>query len=342
MSEAVIKTVPSDFIVREKAGLALDPGGRFSYYRLSKRGYSTQKAIEVVARFFRKRLKYVNFAGNKDKHALTEQFISILHGPRRGLEREGISLEWLGRGRERINLGDLEGNDFEITVRNIDKIPEAPVAVPNYYDTQRFGMNLDNHKTGKLIVQKRYGEACGRIPETRERLNKNPGDFVGALRSLPKRVLRLYPHAYQAFLWNRIASEYLKGFPHRSVGFPLGELTIPKEKIKSVGIPIPGYKMEKVREGRLDTIIGKVLEGEGLRKEDFSQNHFPEFDLSGGKRNLLADIKKLEIGKPEEDELNPGRRKCVVKFFLGPGSYATMVLRVMFSGIREGREQSGV
>jgi tRNA pseudouridine13 synthase len=338
MSEAVIKQVPEDFIVREKAGHVLDAGGRFSYYKLSKRGYSTQKAIEVISRAFRKRLKYVNFAGNKDKHALTEQFISILHGHRRNLERDGIRLEWLGRGRERINLGDLEGNEFEITVRNIEKGPDRPGSVPNYYDTQRFGMNLDNHKIGKDIILKKYQEACKKIPETRERLKEDPGDFVGALRSIPKRVLRLYPHAYQAFLWNNIASQYLGEFTHRSMEFPLGELAVPEGKVRGIGIPIPGYEMEKTGDSRLDTIIEKILKEESLQSGSFSQNHFPEFDLTGGKRNLLADVKGLKIGRLEKDDLNPGKKKCVVKFFLGPGSYATMVLRVMFGGVRDGKK----
>jgi tRNA pseudouridine13 synthase len=342
MSEAVIKQVPEDFIVRERARLILNPSGRFAYYRLSKRGYSTQKAVETVARAFHKRLKYVNFAGNKDKHAVTEQSISILHGPARSLEREGIKLEFLGRGRERINLGDLEGNEFEITVRNIGKGPDKPKCVPNYYDTQRFGMKLDNHKTGKLIVQKGYREACKRIPETGERLGKDPRDFVGALRALPKRVLRIYPHAYQAFLWNRIASEYLKGFPSRIIKSPLGELTIPKEKIKNIGIPVPGHGMEKTGNRKLDSIIGKVLKEEGLEKGDFSQKQFPEFDLKGGERDLLANLKDLKIGEIEKDELNPGRKKCLVKFFLGSGSYATMVLRVMFSGIGDKKGEQSV
>ena len=332
---AVIKSVPEDFVVKERILLDAGSSGPYSYYMLRKRGYSTQKAVESVARAFRKKLKYINFAGNKDKYAVTEQHISILHGPARDLDLGDIKLTFLGRGRERINLGSAEGNDFEITVRNIERRPKPPECVPNYFDSQRFGRKENNHIAGKLIVTGKYKEACSLIPETRERLKENPNDFVGALRSLPKRVLRLYPHAYQSFLWNSVASEYIAGFRHWSLELPFGTLRFPEERIASISVPVPGYTTT-IPDSVIGNISRKVLSEERISLNDFRQKTFPEFDLRGGERILLASVSNLAIGRLEEDELNPGMKKCRISFSLGSGSYATVVIRAMFRDAASG------
>lgn len=330
--EHTIKQVPEDFVVRERFEPELG-SGRFACYRLTKKGWSTQSAVSQVSRAFGKRSKFINFAGNKDKQAVTEQYISILHGPGKNLELQGgdISLEYLGRVRKRINLGDSQGNDFEITVRNLsaDSKPRPLDQVPNYFDEQRFGMNLNNHLVGKAIVRKDFQEACGLVPETREWLEKSPRDYVGALRSLPRRVLRLYAHAYQSWLWNLTASRYLEGFPHRKVEWPLGELMIPTRKLESITIPIVGY--DTVIPPELEGIIPPLLKKEGLSQEDFRVKQFREFDLAGDSRELMVIPEGLELGGLDDNELSPGKKKCVLRFSLQSGSYATMVIKAIFS-----------
>lgn len=327
-----IKQTPEDFVVSEVLELAMRPG-RYAYYRLAKRGWTTQAAAGQVARAFRKNPRFINFSGNKDKHALTEQYISILHGPRRGLELQGgdIRLEYLGQGRERLNLGTSPGNGFEITVRNIPRgfRPSIPEQVPNYFDEQRFGMNLNNHLVGKSLILKDFEEACGLVPETRERLRKSPRDYVGALRSLPRRVLRLYAHAYQSWLWNRTACSCLEGFPHRTIPWPLGELVIPREPVRNIRIPLLGYDSEIPR--GLKKTIHDILKQEGISLGDFRVRQFQEFDLAGGFRDLMTEPRDMDTGPLQDDELNPGKKKCLLRFSLRSGSYATMVIRAIFS-----------
>jgi len=67
-------------------------------------------------------LKSFGFAGNKDRNAVTEQKISIFRGSKNfeNVELSGIGLKYLGNGKEPISLGDLEGNEFEIIIRNLD------------------------------------------------------------------------------------------------------------------------------------------------------------------------------------------------------------------------------
>ncbi len=342
-----IKQTPEDFVVRERLDLPLGPG-RYAYYRLTKRGWTTQAAADQVARAFRKRPRFINFSGNKDKHALTEQYISILHGPRRGLELQGgdIRLEYLGQGRERLNLGTSSGNDFEITVRNLPEgfKSRALSHFPNYFDEQRFGMNLNNHLVGKFLILKDFGKACELVPETRERLEKSTRDYVGALRSLPRRTLRIYAHAYQSWLWNRIACSCLEGIiarpspaqpsregkvSHRMISWPLGELVIPEKPVKNTRIPVLGYDSEIPR--GLKKTIQDILKQEGISLEDFRVKQFPEFDLAGDYRDLMVEPQGLDIRPLWDDELNPGKKACLVRFSLQSGSYATMVIRAIFS-----------
>jgi tRNA(Glu) U13 pseudouridine synthase TruD len=327
-----IKQAPEDFIVRENLDLPLGTG-RYAYYRLSKRGWTTQAAVDQVARAFRKRPRFVNFSGNKDRHALTEQYISILHGPRRGLELHGgdIALEYLGQGRERLNLGTSIGNEFRITVRNLPRNsrPRAISQFPNYFDEQRFGMNLNNHIVGKSLILKDFRRACEIVPETGDWLGKSPRDYVGALRSLPRRSLRLFAHAYQSWLWNQTACSCLEGFPHRTVPWPLGELVLPEKPIKNIRVPLLGYDSEIPR--GLDGMVQGILRHEGTTFEDFRVRQFREFDLAGGFRDLMAEPGNLEIGPLEDDELSPGRGKCLVGFSLQSGGYATMAIRAIFS-----------
>jgi tRNA pseudouridine13 synthase len=354
-----IKQLPEDFLVREILDIKARLGpGRFSYYLLRKRGYTTQKAVELVARAFGKRIKFVNFSGNKDRQAVTEQFISILHGPSRDLQLEGVSLKYLGRGRDRINLGEAEGNEFEIVVRNLnkewtmskaqdtDRFPAGnhsgirrppgrhskenryPI-FPNYYDEQRFGKDLDNHLVGKHIVKREFREAALRIPECRGWLSTRPNDFVGALRSLPRRVLRIYAHSYQSWLWNRTASEILAEGPHRMVKAPMGKLAFPLGNTHGIQIPIVGYETS-IRNDRAGRIIKRLLAAEDISQEDFRMSQFPEFDLRGGQRSLLAEVRNLEIGDLEKNDLGKGD-KLKLRFSLPKGSYATMVVRALFS-----------
>ena len=90
---------------------------------MKKTNYTTVGALELLSRKLGMPLKNFGFAGNKDKNAVTEQKISIYKGGK-NLENEkfsGIELKYLGNGKNPISLGELEGNAFIITIRNLDE-----------------------------------------------------------------------------------------------------------------------------------------------------------------------------------------------------------------------------
>src|SRR3989304_4858618 len=74
-----IKSRPQDFVVEELLDLPefSDKGNHF-IYKLEKSGLSTLEVVNHLVRRFRIHDKKINFAGMKDKHALTSQYLSIM------------------------------------------------------------------------------------------------------------------------------------------------------------------------------------------------------------------------------------------------------------------------
>ncbi len=299
-----IKQLPEDFLVREMMRLEFEQNGRYSYYLLKKKGLNTIDAVDRIAKKFKVSPRYINFAGTKDRSAVTEQHISISRGPGKDLEIEGISLKFLGKGSQRLNLGTLDGNEFEIIIRNIDKRPEPIRRMRNLFDDQRFGNKKNNHIIGKAIVMKDFRKACDLIDEDKVKghVVMHPNDCIGALKTLPKKILLLYIHSYQSYLWNEMAKDS-----------------------KEEKLPLIGFSTEGSEE------VDSILEKEGITRRDFIIRQIPELSAEGGEREVFAEVNGLELGRLEDDELNPGKKKVRISFRLGKGSYATQAIKQMFS-----------
>jgi tRNA pseudouridine13 synthase len=297
-----IKEQPEDFVVIEE--LSLPRGeGKYSYYLLKKYNITTLEAVERIASSFRIQNKYLNFSGTKDKRAITEQYISISMGPERDLELPSIKLKYLGKGKERINLGTHTGNKFMITVRNIKEKPQPIQKILNLFDDQRFGKQNNNHIIGKLLVQKKFKEAIPLIDDehAKNHLEASPNDFVGAIKCTPKKLLLLFIHAYQSHLWNEMAMNS-----------------------EQETLPLIGYDTKATPQ------ITALLKREGITARDFVCRQIPVLSSEGSVRSTKVKVDDLIINDPEPDELNPGMNKVKLEFSLPKGSYATMVVKQLF------------
>jgi tRNA pseudouridine13 synthase len=143
-----LKRLPEDFQVEEQ--VALQPtGGPFALYRLTKQGLGTPEAIDAVLRRLNLPRDAVAFAGLKDKHARTTQFVTIHGGPRRGLSQTNLELEYVGQAERPIHARDITANRFVVVIRDLSETELesttqnlAAIArdgLPNYFDNQRFG-----------------------------------------------------------------------------------------------------------------------------------------------------------------------------------------------------------
>ncbi len=295
----VIKQKPEDFVVNEITNIKFNDKGDYSVFLLRKRDYTSEKAVQAIAQKLKIPRKAIGYAGNKDKTAVTTQYISIKNIGVKELELKDISLEFKGYLDKPICLGDLEGNEFIINVFS-DKEPKKISKMVNYFGEQRFSIN--NKEVGKAIVKKDFKKAIELIVSNggetaaviREYLSKKSNDYVGALRKIPLRILKLYVHSYQSYLWNEIA-----------------------EHSKKDKVPIIGFGTESTAE------VDGILNKEGITQRDFIIRPIPELSAEGGERDLSVEIKDLDIEKNKEG--------YVLKFKLPKGSYATEAIKQIFA-----------
>ncbi len=328
-----LKQVPQDFIVKEQTNIRAEKTGEFIYFWLTKRNYTTHRACEQLAKQFRIPLKWIGFAGNKDKDAVTTQLISLKHVAREKAEKLSLTdldLRFYGKGSKPISLGDLQGNTFQITIRNIEKKPLARKHFPNYFDMQRF--SEQNPAIGKLLLQKKFSDAVALINDEHilEMKQQHPNDPIAVLRALPRKIWMLYINSYQSLLWNRMVALYLQKFKHKTVTFPVGDLVFPTEQVKNAKIPLLGFGTEW-QNAKIGKIGEELLKQEGITLRDFIVREFPELSSEGGERDLMVTPTGVKMGKLEEDELNAGKKKVTMTFTLPKGSYATMYMRSIFA-----------
>lgn len=143
-----LKCLPTDFQVEEQIALA-PSSGPFALYRLTKQSLGTPEAVDAILRRWNLPRHNVAYAGLKDKHARTTQFVTIRGGPRRGLVQTNLELVYLGQAPRAVHAGDIQANRFVIVLRDLtaDELAAARQALdraaqtglPNYFDEQRFG-----------------------------------------------------------------------------------------------------------------------------------------------------------------------------------------------------------
>src|SRR3989344_3611469 len=333
-----LKQLPEDFVVIEIHAVKTEPQGKYLYLWMKKKGRNPLDVVQELANKFRIREKDIGFAGSKDKHAVTEQMISIAGVNKEDVEKLNFenTLEFYGYGSKPISLGDLQGNKFEIVVRNLEteKVERADY-IENYFDEQRFSEN--NVKIGRHLLKKEFGKAAALADEVKvaKYLEQKPTDFVGALKNVPIRLLRMYVNAYQSYIWNKTVATYLEkvGKVLKKVSYSEGELFFVSnpEKFKEMRIPLVGFGHEEAETEEVQEIIDEIMKEENLSSTDFIIKQIPELTLEGELRNVFVDVKDLKIGRKQEDELNAGKSKVKVSFTLPKGSYATMVIKKIVS-----------
>ncbi|OYT59170.1 tRNA pseudouridine(13) synthase TruD [Euryarchaeota archaeon ex4484_178] len=255
-------------------------------------------------------------------------------------------------------------------IRNVEE--ELNGFFPNFFGVQRFGASRPiTHIVGKFILLGEFEEAVryyigypspfehdegrriffdtldarealkniGKADYERAMLNYlilHPGDYAGALKSLPNNLLLLFIHAYQAYLFNIMVSRRLEhgieledGDVVMKVdqnGLPIQEFvsvnsfnrnTIQKrilERKAYLSTILPGYKIE-FSGGIQGEIERDVMEEEGITPEMFRIKEMRELSSKGRRRNILSPIGDYK------------RSECLFEFFLYRGSYATSLMR---------------
>ncbi|MDF2956438.1 MAG: tRNA U13 pseudouridine synthase TruD [Candidatus Alkanophagales archaeon MCA70_species_1] len=285
-------------------------------------------------------------------------------------------------------------DEVEAKVKAIaSKISEAG-GVPNFFGVQRFGTSRPiTHIVGKHLVRgdlqaavltylseifpgesdaaKNARRLCaeGKFKESLKQmppflryekailnvLVKDSNDFLGALRSLPASLRRMFVHAYQSYLFNLTLSYRLEACAELGVPFAealVGDIVcyrgadgspdvnktekVTESKLEGVNrlvkrqrafvtAPLFGYETE-LADGLQGEIERRVLDKEGVALEDFKIKAVPELASRGWRREILMPVRDLKF-EVSKDELHEDKTKVRLHFSLPKGGYATVVLR---------------
>ncbi len=281
---------------------------------------------------------------------------------------------------------DLITNPAESMARITEEI-QGHKGVPNYFGVQRFGEARPvTHRVGEALVRGNVEEAVfvylampfsGELERTRvarqtlwenrdipealksfpdylryevamlNYLISHPGDYAGSFDVLSPNLRRLFVHAYQSYLFNKILSRRLasglglnKAMEGDVVCFTKNDLpdmgklqAVTDENLEAVNrifdrgrayvtLPLIGFEssLAKGAEGEIERA---VLQEENVRPEDFRISANPDLGSRGTRRTALLKVTpqvRVEEGVAE------------LEFFLPAGSYATVVLREYMKG----------
>ncbi|KAF3327559.1 multisubstrate pseudouridine synthase 7 isoform X1 [Carex littledalei] len=238
--------------------------GKFVRFHLYKENKDTQDALGVIGKMLGIQQRAFGFAGTKDKRSVSTQQVTIfkVHPKRLAALNSrlfGIKIGNFCYVKEGLVLGQLKGNHFTITLRDVVGDSEEIIrnaadslgkqGFINYYGLQRFGSGpIPTHLIGApllrgewksavdLILNPREGDILSNsisVKEFREHykedgnidemlrnlprylvaersilqcLKKCPGNYLQALKAIPRTLRMMYVHSYQSYLWNHAAS----------------------------------------------------------------------------------------------------------------------------------------
>ncbi|NLV11536.1 tRNA pseudouridine(13) synthase TruD [Halomicrobium mukohataei] len=219
-----LRASPEDFVVRELEAFEAEPAdadsGAYAHLvvRATLHNWDTNDFASALSDRLGISRERVSWAGTKDKRAVTTQLFSIADADAADVpEIDGAEIDVVGRAGRPVLFGDLAGNAFEITVRDVDRPEgvdaiteqlrefagsadgdEPTVAVPNYFGQQRFGSKRPiTHEVGLAIVRNDWegavmaylGNPNEREPEATQAARayvQETHDWEGALERFPR------------------------------------------------------------------------------------------------------------------------------------------------------------
>ena len=320
--DASIGPLPEDFIVDEIPLYPQSGAGEHVYVRVEKRGYTTPAMLRAVTRAAGVDERDVGYAGLKDKHAVTRQWLSLPSKARPPSEwqlPEGLTVVEHTRHSNKLRTGHLLGNRFRITLITQDAgaLEKAlPIAeqlktqgLYNYFGGQRFGRRGDGLR--QALVWLREG---------------------AKLHGMPRFLSKLYPSVIQAEVFNRyftarralgldrlIAGEVVR-LDQAGAMFSVEDTERESPRLSSGDIhltgPIFGPKARPTS-AEAAALEQSIIEQLGLSAE--AREKLARL-APGTRRDLIAPLNDLELRWAAVGRLE-------VEFSLPSGSYATEVIR---------------
>ena len=168
--KAVLGDANDDFAVEEIPLYAASGEGEHHYLLVQKRNCTTPLLIKALAACCHISERDIGYAGRKDRHALTRQWISLHGGNLSGLDNLSASLPddaevkilQQTRHGNKLKIGHLRGNRFRLQLENVEDFNELSVhiastlaaGIPNFYGHQRYGRDGFNLRLAQELAAK--------------------------------------------------------------------------------------------------------------------------------------------------------------------------------------------
>lgn len=313
----MFKSSPEDFIVNEvlPEGFVKE-SGKFEVYKLVKRGIDTLSIIRGLKNKFGE----VGYAGLKDKHGLTTQYLTMVKGA--NIKTQNYTLERTGYSDSHLNRGDNLGNEFEIRIEltdeemqtlknNIDNVKKS--GFKNYYDTQRTGHELEHTSMVHYLLLKDYKTALLRY-------------YIHKSKYANKKVKQLYKECFKNWDSSKKCYELLKGNVQEITLRPLKEAASTNDYLTAIK-RIPVDELELLIAGYQAILFNKGLDN--INEDKIADLPVIELPKELGIKTRKGRRKTIII--PENLEIKSEGSTAKLSFFLPSGAYATTLIKALIS-----------
>lgn len=157
---------PDDFIVDEIASREFKGRGNYIILKVQKVQMTTWDMIAAFSEYLNVPAQKIGYAGLKDKHATTTQYISFevkYEKALRKFKHSQIKILKITKDTHSIRMGDLFGNRFSINLFEVDNIQAGQIqkiaqkiqknGMANYFGYQRFGRDADSIHQAKEMIK---------------------------------------------------------------------------------------------------------------------------------------------------------------------------------------------
>ncbi|WP_372377315.1 tRNA pseudouridine(13) synthase TruD [Vibrio natriegens] len=331
VASAKIKAQPEHFQVSEDLGFAFTGEGEHLMVRIRKTGENTSFVSNELAKACGVKSKDVSWAGLKDRHAVTEQWLSV-HLPKGDTpdfsaflaQYPNIDILATDRHNKKLRPGDLVGNGFVVTLSEVTDIADVErrlekikqVGVPNYFGAQRFGNDGNN-----LEEARRWGRENVRTRNQNKR--------------------SMYLSAARSWIFNRIVSARLEqGLFDKFVEGDVAQTSAGNVTVDASNI---AAMQAQFIDG--DAAITAALAGDNalLTQADALALEQPFLDeepdlmaLIRGNR-MRHDRRNVAL-KPQDLAWSVEGNNITLTFSLDAGSFATSIVRELVNEVKVERE----
>ncbi|MCB4744331.1 MAG: tRNA pseudouridine(13) synthase TruD [Sulfurovum sp.] len=190
-NEFLFNASSRDFTVEEIPLYEFSGEGEHLVLKIRKKEMTTWEMLDAISTHLGIRRRDIGYAGLKDKHAMTIQYISLpikFETKMTTFTHEKIKILDTFCHHNKIRIGHLKGNYFEIRLKKVlgvqkDKLNSVlkwikANGVPNYFGNQRFGVNGNNWEEGKKLLE-------------------------GTLKMRDKKTSEFLMGSYQSYLFNK-------------------------------------------------------------------------------------------------------------------------------------------